>query len=629
MFLRRRFFQGFSLMEVLVVLGLFVVVAGLGYQYLRADPNRASAIGLAEELAQELRGARDEAIAEQEPVGIVFPTNSGAVYICKGLYVLRGEDVPRVSRSLRFDSEYGDTAVFVGRWPTPDVDPPVLRADGDAFDVPDWLGTISDPAIVFLPSGAVLSSMPSYQGRYGMLVSTRFKVTGDTVQSAHRAETVWVNALGEVLVETGSPPSVADSDSGDTTGAALPPPRQTAGPDAPVITQVRCEPDFSDGIYPPGVWGGLRQGEYTTLIVEATDPNGGPLYTEWTGAGQFSSPNEGRMEWDEDDSVWRSAWTWSPPDGPDVPGTVYDLSCRVRDPQGNETPSDPALSPSFALSSKTILAVHDGESSGKYYVLLLTEEGHVTHKIPVTGQSPSPVTLSKDGTKFLVYDYALAGDAVVFYRSNGEKMPVLFPGRHASFNVAENEIVTSGPAPARYVEWCEPTSGPRQRIDTPLHTLRYPIKHGDAIIAKTATSASVTALVHLSTTDADPYAQMLIIDTFGSTDTKPCFNPAGSWIFYPVAGTLRAIPNPPFTVAGGVRTPEPTRTLTSPPNIGESVIFSPSGDEVLLFVKNGSNQELWRATIDDPSNPTALIGAEKVSQRDFYSLSTGLGWFEP
>jgi type II secretory pathway pseudopilin PulG len=635
--------KAFSLLEVLFALALATIVLAIGFRFIPSAPSRAATMGLAEEVAEELRQARQQALSEHQPIAVVFPSANGTIPISKGLYILRGEDTPAIVKTRRFDAEYGDTAVFAGLWPTPDSSSPTVRAKDEDFDLATWLGAVSDPAIVFLPSGVVRSTLPSYNQRIGLLVSSRFVYAGNQANSAFRPQTIWVNPLGAVTIETGAPASVTQSESGDTVNAVLPPVLDTPGPDSPVITAVRTEPDFrADGLYSPAdIWGGLRPGEYATLIVEATDINGGPLTTNWTGGGTFSSATEGRMEWDSDTALWRAVWTWTPPaEPPDPAGTIYSLSCQIQDPQGNTTVSTPLLSPKFVLSSGLVFAAQKAEGGSEYSVLLLTEEGHVTKKIPMAGQSPSPVSLNLDGSSYLVYEALSAGasprDAVCFYKQNGDRQATLWEGRHASFSNPDQEIVYIAGSPRR-IYWAPYSAlGPTGSFVSNGNAV-YPVKWGNNIVSQISYPLQTNVLAHYDISEPDPDATRFEIGYFPSSyNISPTISPNGQWIAFSAGGTLYMVANPPYTINGlGNKVATPPRVINSSGPIGKGLAWSPTGAELIFFRGTGtpptvniSNQTLWRGQLDNPADPNSLRNVRPVSQINF-GQARGLSWFQP
>ncbi|MEW6278938.1 MAG: GspH/FimT family protein, partial [Candidatus Eremiobacterota bacterium] len=98
--------RGFSLVEMLLAMALLALLVGLGVASLRPQRDRAESQALAMEVAQELRLARDQALASGTPVAVVFPSNARSLPHAQSLCVLSGQNLPRVLRSPDYSDQY-------------------------------------------------------------------------------------------------------------------------------------------------------------------------------------------------------------------------------------------------------------------------------------------------------------------------------------------------------------------------------------------------------------------------------------------------------------------------------------------------------------------------------------------
>ena len=625
--------RGMSLIEIIVVVAIFAGVVGLSVVNFSSAPSRAGAMGLAEDVSEELRRARQRAIAEQQPVAIAFPSNTGTTPLSRGLYTLVGEDAPRIDSVYRYDAGYGDTATCLGEWGTPDSSAPEPLTDGDNFDANAWLASVSDPALVFLPSGVVKATFDSHDGRFAVLVSNRFGLSGGLgVDSAYRPRTIWIDPLGVISNVPGVPLGLVEGEAGSTAGAALPPALPAVANDAPVLVDILSQPTFQFGIYDhlgAGVDGSLREGEYVTFEVTATDPTGGPLVSRWNGAGTFSSATDGRMEWDEDDSVWRSFWSWTPPRG-QPSGTVYDLECVVTDAQGNSVSSNASgLSPRIALSPEDVIGAQIHLSTGDGSNVVMNLEGHISQRFPHATQSPSPMELQRDGTSFIHYEIPSGGvDDIYSRRLDGLNSGWIASGRHPRLSPSGTRLVYTRPSTPTssgdLVSWCDLDGTLMGTYDpNPGVYKRYPAIWDDGV------SGVYRIAVHSGAGVTNP-SRIFYFETNDPAGTHheisvtngtiyPCFSPDGAYLSYIDGGDLWVVDSPP---AGN--TP---RQITNLGDLSRCHVWSPDSNRVAFFRESAGNVHTLHLGVLDPG-VTGFTNTRALSRADFQN-SRGLSWVRP
>ena len=86
----------------------------------------------------------------------------------------------------------------------------------------------------------------------------------------------------------------------------------------------------------------VRDGEFLSFEVRATDTAGGPLFCEMealNSSGEsiegFSAQGSLRMHWDQATTEWVSNWVWAPPPR-DSAGEIYKIVASVKNKDGEE-----------------------------------------------------------------------------------------------------------------------------------------------------------------------------------------------------------------------------------------------------------------------------------------------------
>lgn len=415
--MRKRNVRAFSLLEILLVVMLMAVLIGAGLVNTRRATSRGEANGVAELVAEELRGARNLAMSQHEPVAMVFPSGGGTRGDSQGFYILQGADHPKVVRSQNYSREYPGARIFVGLWPTSATvgrDDLQGGAQGQNFTVSQWAPPVTNDYIVmFTPSGTVKTNgIPQFDGNHHLVVCEGVTATSSgapagsqplalnyfQMSSVAQPNTISVGPSGSVVVEPGlkgDNGGVAIVNTAMPGGPAAPPLSASVGANSsPVITSCQLDPDR---ITPYE----LQPRQLVNLVVYASDPDGDPLMASWTATpnlGKFSSPSEGRMEWVPSKTgpgSYRCVWTWTPPDTMG-PGTPVSLNCQVRDGRGGVASS--GLPGTMTMQRESRLAFVRSKIGGTGSDILIgTPDGSTVKfasppddNISLTRPSPSP-----------------------------------------------------------------------------------------------------------------------------------------------------------------------------------------------------------------------------------------------
>lgn len=341
--------RGVSILEVIMAIFLAGLLLAVGVANLRHGQAGAGSRALAESLAEELREARKLAVASHIPVAVGFPSAGGSLAHFQSLYRYQEEDRPRLTQVRNFGGDFPGCCIFLGSWgaagETATQPTPVSNQDG--FSLAQWPNPVSaqDPSLVFTPAGTVKSTnLPVFGGNFHLGISSGLTYSGGTPGNwlSFRASracspfTVTVSPLGQVWVEpglVGSSGVTVESRAIAVNAVAAPPALAFGGNTAPTIDRLTVAPDPPVGS--PAGSTLVDLGGHLTLKTEARDANGDRLYCSWSGPGTFSSAARDRMEWNSRLSPpgWISTWAWCPPET-DPGGTVYDLTCTVRDQRG-------------------------------------------------------------------------------------------------------------------------------------------------------------------------------------------------------------------------------------------------------------------------------------------------------
>lgn len=362
--IRRR---AFSLVELLVVLGLFTIMAGLAALNLRQAPASASTKSSADLLAAELRRARAEALRQRSPVALVFPTQGGTRPTSGGFYWVDGPNKGRQKQRIDLARENPNACIFSGFWtldPALLSDPTSVNSNGvprgaqrdDNFDPANWsLPSPTDAALIFTPSGMATSNgMVHFDGAYHLVVcggvsSTPGAFAGQVASSLvyYQANgfldpyTISISYQGDIQVSKGLAGSQALSPSGSQDRASLPAlPGLGANTDPTVnVADVEVLPVTPPDTLPPGIMTLVPLDRFLTIKIAATDAEGDRLKIRWRAdRGNFSTQANRYlpMEWSAARQRWEAVVQWRPPSTA-VVGDEFNLNADIQDERGGTT----------------------------------------------------------------------------------------------------------------------------------------------------------------------------------------------------------------------------------------------------------------------------------------------------
>jgi prepilin-type N-terminal cleavage/methylation domain-containing protein len=350
--------RAFSLLEILLVVTLMGIVAGMGLVNSRRAVTAGQASGLAELVAEQLRGARNRAVSQNLPVAVAFPSGNGSFAHSQSLYLLEGAENPRQTRTTDYAREYPDSQIFVGTWGATAVSRDDMQAgtQGQELSLANWgAPNQKDYTLMFTPAGTVKSNgLPHFNGQYHVVVCSGLTTTAGAaptgtlptslsyfkLDSVVQPTTISIGLSGSVTVQSGFPDGarLPESNTGQS-GAAAVPPAAAASNASPVIKSAKLQAN-------PTMPFGLEPGTQISSVIEATDPDGDPLYVEFSttppGLGKFSSPTRSQMEWVPSATGpghYRANWVWTAPEGTAV-GSSITLNYQITDGRGGTVGGD-------------------------------------------------------------------------------------------------------------------------------------------------------------------------------------------------------------------------------------------------------------------------------------------------
>jgi hypothetical protein len=351
---------GLSLAELIVAIGLLALGTSVLVQgFINLRSSRVSVKAEAEQLAELMRTLRQQAITENRPLGLGFPTQAGTMAASDGYYVLEGEHHPKVTRRVLM---VRDRAVQVSGCFWSELaftQPPTSTFSNSSYSLSSWqVPYPQDGLLMFLPTGEVLTNLPTVQGEAALVLG--YAIEGGTgnvggqpamqLQKVKGPHVVWCSLFGEVRLEgdlAGAPNRVTSAVA--SAGSATVPPLTPNTNSNPTFVMQAGKTSLLDVSPPPnantlgtvasGATATLKKDRYVSLKVTARDPDGDPLYCTWTaGQGTFTKGSDVRMIYDPKIDMWVSTFAWHQPDkgaGYIPPGTDnYFLSAQIDDHRG-------------------------------------------------------------------------------------------------------------------------------------------------------------------------------------------------------------------------------------------------------------------------------------------------------
>lgn len=325
-------------------------------------PERASSYSAAVVLASELRQARAEALRQNAPVALAFPSQGGALPSSVGFYWLQGKQKALMTRQVDLTRQSERINIFSGFW---DLDttalldpasansnaPPHQASREDAFDPAHWpQPNPADPALIFTPSGAASSNgMVHFDGAYHLVVCAGVEASPSTFSGIQPASltyykavsvddpyTVTISLQGDIQVTRGLVGASGVALRGGSNQRAPLPVASSSSNSDPTVdpTEVEVLPVTPAASLPPGVAALVPLDRFLTIKVAATDPDGDPLSIRWRASGgNFSGPALATMEWSPQRQRWEASVAWRPPSTATV-GQLYELNCDISDGRG-------------------------------------------------------------------------------------------------------------------------------------------------------------------------------------------------------------------------------------------------------------------------------------------------------
>ena len=359
-------------------MGLGALLFFLAGLKLHGATGRAGAHALAQLVAEDLRAARQEAMARRRPVALCFPSGDGAKGHATACYVLEGEAAPRITRVREYGREFSQAQVFLGTWTSGTTRNLSLPGSKYAdFKPNDWLPDErkQDYCFIFMPDGSVRTNdLPAFDGAYHLAVTAGVQYasgagpSGSSTMSpgpsyyelskAGDSFTLALSGNGAVSMSNGLTGGTAPAGGLLASAPGAPPPALPApvssAPD--ILGEPRIYPPQDPTLLPPGMEAVVTKDQFLSLEVIARSPTGDQLFCKWEveadpdnsqpGKGTYSMQNfggGGRMEWDpnydpgpgEPKGAWKAVWQWRPPPTA-VPLDKYELSCQVTNYDGGK-----------------------------------------------------------------------------------------------------------------------------------------------------------------------------------------------------------------------------------------------------------------------------------------------------
>ena len=169
--------RAFSLLEVLIVVGLLGLVAAVVLKGTASKPDTVEVAALADTVAAELRSAAQRARTNGYPVALVIPSEGGSRPHSQSLYRVEGAE-PRIVDIRDFSGDFKRSCIAAGLvYPagSSTVSQPSDGGNGSTFNLVDWVGDSAldtDYVVCFTPSGSVVTNdLPVVDGSFKLLVA--------------------------------------------------------------------------------------------------------------------------------------------------------------------------------------------------------------------------------------------------------------------------------------------------------------------------------------------------------------------------------------------------------------------------------------------------------------------------
>lgn len=407
---------GVSLLELIMGIVIISIFLGMTTISLRKSIEQEGPKALTYALASDIKAARAEAQRSGKLVAVCFPSDGKTNSFSQDALVRKGEQRGHVFKILSYGNEYKGY-IFAGQWP---------GATRETHDILlGWDTATSDEMVLFFrPDGTAFSNdIPSLDGNYPLVVGSEFVSSSGgptgTLSAVTNPATVWISRAGTVTVDEKSVPAGTLPSGGSVPSVAALSLDRVASPIAPRIRDIEYLPKEIPGedtvglgqnyvnVHPEQKESERLEYGIATLLVKATDTDGGPLFYELEAfssdaeVGAFSiSKDEGAMSYvyDAEDRqyYWQALISWRPPPGAEE-GTEYELSVTVKDEQGlsDNARSGAGLLPKFGTLSpvRMVMAASDG------HLYLANMAGRSTIELTEPGQPEREPFFSQDGSR--------------------------------------------------------------------------------------------------------------------------------------------------------------------------------------------------------------------------------------
>lgn len=357
--------RGVTLIELIVGMMLVAIALSLIVPSGQTTKDAATTKVTAEELVARFRQARQSALAKSVPVAVTFPITDSISHTDEG-YFLEGEVDPKVSQRWKINQQFPETVYFVGTWSGPSwTTAPIMETAHKNFDPDTWFESVPPPkaaTFIFTPSGNLISSEKTADGKYRIAVGFGVTSSGKTLTSIDSPYTLWASPSGEVGLEKGLyKGDVSKSNQKSSAPVAQFVPLSTVANRAPTVEVIGDNAFPGAQAYPNSVNPKTNNGNsisvdaVLTLELHVKDKDGDPPYFRWRTVeasrliddkgnfkdetnmerwgGRFANEGEVRMEWDAEKRLWVGRDTWAPAPE-DLGGNRYKLVCEVRDRKG-------------------------------------------------------------------------------------------------------------------------------------------------------------------------------------------------------------------------------------------------------------------------------------------------------
>ncbi len=434
--------RGFSLLEILMTTVLASLLLALGLMNLRPAQDSAGSTGLAMVAVEQLRLARQKAMAEHQWVAILVPSQNGNLPASQSLAIVEGKSRGRVTKTLGFAGDLPGAYLFSGFWDSDgsafQVTPTVQGMRPSDLDLNSWLSSYSnEPCLVFNPQGSATSNkLPYKDGAYRLVACAGVRWQNSTLPSGISggppAEVAVATALAKPCTISVTPSGQVSYQSGLPSGARCPleprgwslalvaptPPRDGVAVASPTVEKLEVSPPPAL-VREPDVDVTIGPGQRLTLTAIVKDFSGADLLGRWDvrgatssgDSGAFSSPGAQPLDWDPKRQRWISKIDWVAPLSA-LPNDRFSFDFRLGGSLTALAQSNPpAFETDLAMMPKTKLftrltGVLDGVN-GDYVVRSNTDGSYpeVLHaKLTPSWTLPNAkIALNHDGSRFMLF----------------------------------------------------------------------------------------------------------------------------------------------------------------------------------------------------------------------------------